>query len=161
MRINALTLLRMNDSLRLDRIDRQIIAELQVNARASFATVGAKVGLSAPAVKRRVDRLRAEGVLTGFTALVEPRALGWGIEAFVELYCSGRTSAEQIRALVRRHREVMAAYTVTGEANALLRLRASDTDHLELALEAIRAEPEVVQTKSAVVLSRLLTRDST
>lgn len=140
----------------MDALDRQIVAQLQRNARASFAVVGARVGLSAPAVKRRVDRLLDRGVITGFTAVVDPEALGWGTEAFVELYCSGRTTAGQIAELARRHPEVSAAYTVTGEANALLRLRTADTGHLEEALERIRAEAAVVQTRSRVVLSRLV-----
>ena len=146
----------MKASLRLDALDRAIVVALERNARSSFSTIGREVGLSAPAVKRRVDQLLARGVLTGFTAVVEPRALGWGTEAFVELFCNGPTSAREMAALVARHPEVVAAYTVTGEANALLRLRVADTDHLEEALERIRGEKAVSQTKSRVVLSRLL-----
>lgn len=148
----------MPDPLRLDAVDRGIVVALERNARASFATIGAQVGLSAPAVKRRLDRLLDAGVITGFTARVDPEALGWSTEAFVELYCDGRTSATQIAGLVARHPEVTAAYTVTGDANALLHLRTSGTDHLEQALERIRAEKAVSQTRSRVVLSRLLTR---
>lgn len=142
----------------MDALDRSIVAQLQQNARASFAAVGSRVGLSAPAVKRRVDRLLQRGVITSFTAVVDEQALGWGTEAFVELYCSGRTTAGEIAELARRHPEVSAAYTVTGEANALLRLRTQDTAHLEEALERIRAENAVVQTRSRVVLSRLVVR---
>jgi DNA-binding Lrp family transcriptional regulator len=56
----------------LDDIDQRIVARLRDDARASFAEIGSAVGLSAPAVKRRVDRLRAAGVITGFTAVVDP-----------------------------------------------------------------------------------------
>lgn len=144
--------------MQLDDLDQQIIAQLLDNARASYADIGTSVGLSAPAVKRRVDRLRKAGVLTGFTAVVDPTAMGWKTEAFVELYCQGRTSPEQIRKSLVRHPEVVAAYTITGEADALIHILASDTGHLESALERIRDEPNVMQTKSVIVLSRLLDR---
>ena len=116
------------------------------------------MGLSAPAVKRRVDRMRHDGVITGYAAVVDPAALGWTTEAFVELFCAGRTSPAEIYASIRRHPEVVAAYTVTGEANALVHLRAHDIQGLEEALERLRNEPNIVQTKTAIVLSRLLGR---
>lgn len=145
----------MDDSLRLDPLDRQIIASLERDARSSYATIGAVVGLSASAVKRRVDRLLHAGVVTAFRAVLDPAAMGWGVEAFIELFCVGRTTAAEIQQLVRRHPEVVAAYTVTGEANAMLQLRAADTGALEVALERLRGERAVIQTNSRVVLSRL------
>ncbi|GAA0357005.1 Lrp/AsnC family transcriptional regulator [Actinoallomurus spadix] len=144
--------------MRLDDIDRRIVACLLENARASFAQIGDEVGLSAPAVKRRVDRLRHDGVITGYAAVVDPSALGWTTEAFVELFCAGRTSPDEISASIRRHPEVVAAYTITGEANALVHLRAHDIQALEQALERLRGEPNIVQTKTSIVLSRLLGR---
>jgi DNA-binding Lrp family transcriptional regulator len=144
--------------LRLDDLDRRIVACLLEDARLSFSQIGGQVGLSAPAVKRRVDRMRHDGVITGYAAVVDPAALGWTTEAFVELFCAGRTSPAEIYASIRRHPEVVAAYTVTGEANALVHLRAHDIQGLEEALERLRNEPNIVQTKTAIVLSRLLGR---
>ena len=86
----------------LDEIDAQIITALIKDARASYAVIGAEVGLSAPAVKRRVDRLRASGAITGFTARVDPAALGWTTEAYVELFCGGSTSPEARSRSTRR-----------------------------------------------------------
>lgn|SRR5690606_1221507 len=140
----------------MDEIDKQIVATLVDNARASYAEIGAVVSLSAPAVKRRVDRLRATGVIRGFTAVVDQAAIGWTTEAFVELYCVGRTSPGQIAEAAARHPEVVAAYTVSGEADALVHLRAADITHLEQALERLRAEPFVSSTRSTIVLSRLV-----
>lgn len=144
--------------MRLDEIDHRIVAHLLEDGRSSYAQIGAAVGLSAPAVKRRVDRLRRDGVITGYAAVVDPAALGWTTEAFVELFCTGRTSPAEIYASIRRHPEVVAAYTITGEANALVHLRANDIQALEAALERLRGEPNIVQTKTSIVLSRLLGR---
>jgi DNA-binding Lrp family transcriptional regulator len=140
----------------MDAVDHRIIALLVADARASYAEIGAKVSLSAPAVKRRVDRLRSSGVIKGFTAVIEPSAVGWTTEAFVELFCTGRTTPAQITVATRRHPEVVGAYTVSGQADALVHLRAADIGHLEQALERLRAEPFVTSTRSMVVLSRLV-----
>jgi len=142
--------------LRLDNVDQRIIALLQEDARASYAEIGAVVSLSAPAVKRRVDRLRSAGVIRGYTAVIDPGAVGWTTEAFVELFCTGRTSPQQLRAAAKRHPAVVGAYTISGEADALVHLRAVDMAELEQALENLRAEPFVTSTRSMIVLSRLV-----
>lgn len=142
--------------MHLDETDHAIIAALVADARSSFAEIGQAVSLSAPAVKRRVDRLRAAGVIKGFTALVDPAAAGGVTEAFVELFCTGRTTPAQIAAVARRHPAVIAAFTITGEADALVHLRAADIPHLEQALEQLRAESFVTSTRSMIVLSRLV-----
>jgi DNA-binding Lrp family transcriptional regulator len=142
--------------LQIDTVDQQIIAALAADARASYADIGTQVSLSAPAVKRRVDRLRAAGVIRGFTAVIDPAAVGWTTEAFVELYCTGRTTPAQLAAAAKRHPAVIGAYTVSGEADALVHLRAADMSHLEQALEKLRAEPFVTSTRSMIVLSRLV-----
>ena len=144
------------DPLRLDDVDQRIIALLTADARTPYAEIGAKVSLSAPAVKRRIDRLRAVGVITGFTVVVDPAAVGWTVEAFVELFCTGRTTPTQLATTVRRHPAVVAAYTLSREADALVPLRAAGMAHLEQALERLRAEPFVTSTRSMIVLSRLL-----
>lgn len=142
----------------MDAIDTQIVALMRENSRRSFQDIGGRVALSAPAVKRRVDRLEATGVLKGYTAVVDPAAMGWTTHAFVALYCEGRMSAGEVRRAVEGHPEVVAAYTVAGEASAVLHVRAEDTAHLEAALERIRDADGVVRTQTQVVLSTLFER---
>src|SRR3977135_544492 len=119
-------------------IDQRIISRLVANARSSYADIGKVVGLSAPAGKRRGDRLLDAGVLRGFTAVVAPEALGWGTEAFVEVHCQGNITPARIRARLEPLPEVVAAYTVSGAADAIVHLRAADIHHLETALERLR-----------------------
>ncbi len=142
----------------MDDIDREIIAQLTKDGRASFRAVGAAIGLSPSATKRRVDRLVDDGVIEGFSAQVDPHVLGWTTDVFVSIFASGNIPPERIRTAIARVPEVHAAYTVTGDADALLHVRVRDTRHLEEVLEAIRREPFVAQTRSLVVLSRLLER---
>jgi DNA-binding Lrp family transcriptional regulator len=144
-----------------DKTDEQIVALLRENARRSYQDIGERVALSAPAVKRRVDRLEAEGVIRGYTATIEPTAFGWHSHAFVELFCEGRMSGSEVSAAVSKHPEVEGAYTVAGGASAILHLRATDTQHLEEALERIRETPGVLRTQTQVVLSTLFERPVT
>lgn len=142
----------------MDDIDHQIVALLVADARSSYGDIGEAVGLSAPAVKRRVDRLRESRVLLGFTAVVNPAALGPVVEAFLELHCAAGTRPEEIRHTVEPLREVVTAFTVTGDADALVHVRTHSIAELEDTIEAIRVDPKIERTVSVVVLSRLLDR---
>ena len=143
--------------MRLDEIDRRIVACLTEDGRSSFREIGDAVGLSAPATKRRVDRLQERGVLR-VAAVLDPAAIGRGTTAFVELFCAGQVEAGRIRVGLTGMDEVVGAWTVTGDADALVHLAVADTDQLEAALERIRAMPFVEKTRSVVVLSRLVER---
>ncbi|GAA1187334.1 Lrp/AsnC family transcriptional regulator [Streptomyces hebeiensis] len=143
-------------SLPLDELDRKILSALVANARASFVEIGACIGLSAPAVKRRVDRMREAEVITGFTTIVRPGALGWRTEAYVEVYCDSAAPPRRIAEVARKYPEIVAAVTVTGAADALLHIRAADIEHFENVLEQIRNEPFIRRTDSTIVLTHLL-----
>jgi DNA-binding Lrp family transcriptional regulator len=142
----------------MDETDHRIVALLRLNARRSFQDIGEHVHLSAPAVKRRIDRLEADGVIQGYTAIVDPRAFGWHAEAFVDLYCEGRMPADAIKQAVEDEPGVVSAHTVAGEASALLHVQARDTQDLELCLERIRATDGITRTVTEVVLSTLFER---
>jgi DNA-binding Lrp family transcriptional regulator len=142
----------------MDDIDRRIVALLRENARRSFKDIGNDVHLTAPAVKRRVDRLEADGVLLGYTAIVDPAAFGWHAEAFVDLYCDGRMPGEAIRQAVEHEPGVVSAHTVAGEASAMIHVRAADTKDLAAALVRIRTTEGITRTVTEVVLSTLLRR---
>ena len=98
----------------VDGIDRKIVALLQESAKRTFADIGADVGLSATAVKRRVDRLEAGGVITGYGARVNWRALGEAIESLIEIYCADRTSPADVGRSLAKVEEIVSAFTVSG-----------------------------------------------
>jgi DNA-binding Lrp family transcriptional regulator len=143
----------------MDDIDRAIIGILVEDGRAPYASIGDRVGLSAPAVKRRMDRLLADGVIDGFTVVLDPDLLGWATEAYVEVHCRGTISPEELREAFARVPQVRAAATVSGTADALLHIVAKDVRDLERALERVRVETaNVDHTETAIVLSRLVDR---
>lgn len=142
----------------MDSLDEQLVAALIQDGRATFAQLGSAVGLSAPAAKRRVDRLRDDGVIASFTAVVNLAALGWGIEALVDVYCQGRIAPKDLARAWRPISEIVSASTVAGGPDAVIRVRARDVQHLEETLERIRGSAAIERTESTIVLSRLIER---
>ncbi|HEX8744938.1 MAG TPA: Lrp/AsnC family transcriptional regulator [Thermoleophilaceae bacterium] len=145
----------------LDDLDRQILALLLEDARASLVEIGERVSLSAPAVKRRIDRLEREGTIRGYTALLDRAALGEATEAFLEVFCEGDTSLPTLRRTLADHPEVVGAYTVAGDPEAIVHVRAADIPHLEQVIERIHSQPNVVRTRTNVVLTTLADRGAT
>ena len=142
----------------MDAIDSRIIDQLRQNARAGYGDIGDVVGLSASAVKRRVDKLVADKVIRGFTVQVDPAVEGLAVEAYVELFCRGTVAPEELRRILLAVPEVVEAGTVAGDADAIVRLRSRDIPSMEEALERVRSAPNVDHTRSAIVFSRLVDR---
>ncbi len=142
----------------MDEVDRQILALLTDDGRRTYDDIARRVSLSAPAVKRRVDRLRREGTLRGFTAVVDQQALGYGAEALIELFYGPGVTLDEVAASLRAVPEVVEAWSVTGEADALARVRTRDNADLERLIRGLQSDGTVVRTRSQVVLSRLVHR---
>ena len=143
---------------RLDDTDRKIVASLQRDGRRSFADIGREVGLSTPAVKRRVDRLERTGVIRGYAAVVDAAKLGGGFEAIAEVYCADRTTPRDVLDSVTGIPEVVSAVTVSGEPDAVLRVQVDDIRHLERLIGTLRRRPNIVRTRTMIVLSVLVDR---
>jgi Lrp/AsnC family transcriptional regulator, leucine-responsive regulatory protein len=141
----------------LDATDRKLIALLRRDSKRTFADLGGEVSLSATAVKRRVDRLQRDGVIQGYGAIVDPQMLGEGLEALVEIYCSDSTAPIDVKASVDMP-EVVTAFTVSGEPDALVRVRVDSIRHLEKVVEHLRRDPNIVRTRTLIVLSTIIDR---
>ena len=142
----------------MDAIDRQILALLVEDGRRTYDDIARQVSLSAPAVKRRVDRMRAHGALRGFTAIVDHSSLGSSTEALIELFFAPGTPLDDVATTLRRHPEVVEAWSVTGEADAIARVRTRDNGDLERVIIELQRDGLVERTRSQVVLSRLVAR---
>jgi DNA-binding Lrp family transcriptional regulator len=142
----------------MDDTDRRILALLVEDGRRSFDDLGRRVALSPSAAKRRVDRLRASGALRGFTAMVDHEALGAGTEALVELFYAPGTLLDAVADSLRGHPEVVEAWSVTGDADAIARVRTQDNAALERLIMDLQRDGHVVRTRSQVVMSQLVRR---
>ncbi|HUO73760.1 MAG TPA: Lrp/AsnC family transcriptional regulator [Solirubrobacteraceae bacterium] len=142
----------------MDAADRQILALLVEDGRRTYDDIAGRISLSAPAVKRRIDRLRARGALRGFTAVVDHAALGDQTEALIELFFAPGTLLDRVADTLRGLPEVVEAWSVTGEADAIARVRTHDNADLERVIMDLQRDGLVVRTRSQVVLSRLVAR---
>ena len=142
----------------MDGVDRQIVALLVEDGRRTYDDIGRSVALSAPAVKRRVDRLRQAGAIRGFSAIVDHAALGDQTEALIELFFAPGTQLATVGETLRAHPQVLDAWSVTGDADAIARVRTRDNVDLERLIRELQHDGQVVRTRSQVVLSQLVRR---
>lgn len=139
----------------LDRADLRILEALQSNGRITNADLAEKVNLSASACLRRVQRLEHDGVITGYAAQVDPRAVGLGLQAFVRVQLR-QHDAESIALFVRRveeSKEVVACHALTGDMDYLLHVVVEDLDHFSrFLLDRLLNESGVADVNSSFVL---------
>ncbi len=135
-----------------DPLDLRILALLQEDGRRTVADMSGRLGLSPTAVKRRIERLEAAGVITGYSARVDYTRLGWGISAFTELLFSGTTMPDEMDRLVARLPEVTAVYTTAGTPDVVALVRATSVAHLRDVIDRLRAIPGLRGTRTHVIL---------
>ncbi|MCV2350204.1 Lrp/AsnC family transcriptional regulator [Paucibacter sp. Y2R2-4] len=113
----------------MDRLDRRILALLQHDARLSSEAIATEVGLSATAVQRRIKKLREDGVIEAQVAVLDPRALGFGVTAIVEVQLAEASREAVIDGFKRQmdaQPEVQQCYYVAGESDFVLIVNAVD-----------------------------------
>jgi Lrp/AsnC family leucine-responsive transcriptional regulator len=142
----------------VDATSERLVELLVQDGRASLTALASALNLSVPAVKRRVDRLERDGVIRGYTALVDPDARSGTTEAIVELFCSERTGRREVEKVIAGHPEIRLALTVAGDSDVVLLVRTRDTQHLEDLLVTLRGSPFVHRTRAQVILGRVLDR---
>lgn len=135
-----------------DPLDLRILVLLQQDGRRTVADIAGRVALSPTAVKRRIERLEAAGVITGYTARVDYAKLGWGVSAFVELRFTGTTSPGEMDRVVAGVPEVSAVYTTAGTHDVSALVRARSVEHLRDVIHRLRARPKIVGTRTLVIL---------
>ena len=136
----------------LDDIDHAIVGLLTEDARRTLSDIGERVALSAPAVKRRVDRLESLGVIAGYTAVVDHAQLGRPLLAFCELRFAGTTKVADIAGVAAGLAEVEAVYTTAGDPDALVLIRVRDVADLTRVIDLLRRSGRVTGTKTLMVL---------
>ena len=142
----------------LDAFDLALLAALQGDGRLTNQELAERVNLSASQCSRRRLRLEREGVIRGYRAVLSPRALHLAITAFVQVTLAAHTkeNAESFKSLVRQRPEVLDGFTLTGEADYLLRVVTTDLDALsELVNEVLLPHPAVARVQSRIVLDRI------
>jgi Lrp/AsnC family leucine-responsive transcriptional regulator len=140
----------------VDASDLRILRELQENARLSLAELGRRVGLSAPAVGERLQRLERDGVITGYRADVDPRALGLGLTAVIRVR-PAPGQLENVADLARRTPEIVECRRVTGDDCYIATAHLRDVEHLEEVIDHFVA---LGQTTTSIAQSSPVPRRS-
>ena len=140
----------------LDDTDLHILDLLQANARETQVEIARAVGLAPSAVLERVRKLEARGVLKGYSATVDPKALGLGLLAFVAVRSDEAGSENRIASALAELPEVLEAHHVAGDDCYLIKIRARDAEHLGLLLRTrISRVPGVRSTRTTIVLETI------
>ena len=142
----------------LDRIDLRLVELLQADGRRPYAELGAEVGISGPSAHERVKKLEARRVIQGYTAVVAPDALGFGVLAFTSLTQAPGKGAHDLGVDFKDIPEIEECHHIAGEADYLLKIRVRDTLDLERIIHRLQLNPHVFSTKTDVVLSSAFER---
>ena len=141
-----------------DAIDARLLAILQKDAHMTAESLGAALNLSPSQAGRRRQRLEADGVIRGYVARLDPAALGLTVQAFVQVQMASQTpdAARAFARLIERQPEIIAAWTLTGEADYLLRVYCEDLGALNRLIHHILLpDPAVARVQSQIVMDRL------
>jgi Lrp/AsnC family transcriptional regulator, leucine-responsive regulatory protein len=151
--------IQQNDIRRrdLDAFDRKILGVLTRDANVSYAELGERIGLSAPAVHERVKRMKRTGAIRQTSVLIDPVAIGKPLLAFVHVDTRGWGKTPELMAIAELP-EVEEVHSVAGDASMLLKVRTGDSRALEGLLARIYDVPGVIATRSYIVLSTHLER---
>jgi Lrp/AsnC family leucine-responsive transcriptional regulator len=139
----------------LDAVNLRLLGELQADARLSLAELGRRVGLSAPAVTERLQRLRDAGVITAYRTEVDPRALGLALSVVLRVRPSPRQLPKVVE-VARKSSEVVECHRITGEDCFFMKLHVRDVEHLEEVID--RFLPFGQTTTSIIQSSPVTTR---
>ncbi len=136
----------------LDERDLEIVTALREDARATYADIAARVGLSASSVHERVRKLEANGVITAYRAVVDPEAMGLFVTALIAVTPLDPQQPDDLPDRLLDLPEVEDCLSVAGEANYILKVRTRSTNHLEELIRRLR-EKAGVSTRTTIVLS--------
>lgn len=145
---------------KLDKIDKELLKQLQINGRATISSLSEAVSLSMPAVSERVKRLEASGVIQKFTALLNPSLVDKQLLALVHIGFSQQKHADQFVDFIETERDIKECFRITGNYEFTLKVQTSNTTTLAELLNRIKAQPGVNKTHSTIVLSTVLDRPS-
>lgn len=141
------------ETFELDEIDRQILEGLQGDAKVSLNRLGERVGLSAPSVMERVRKLEQARIITGYHAILNARAIGLDVTAFIGVRVQSPSAIEAFEAWVEEVPHILECHHVTGGHTLMLKVKARNTAALEQLIRLIRSFEGVASTETMVVLS--------
>ncbi|WCN36184.1 Lrp/AsnC family transcriptional regulator [Aneurinibacillus uraniidurans] len=138
----------------MNALDYKILQLLTTNGRATWAELAANVGMSGPAIADRVRRLEEQGVIKGYTAILNPESVGYEMTAFISISIDQLEHRELFLARVPEIPEVQECHHVAGEYDYLLKVRCQGTKDLDRIIsQELRRLPGVFKTQTTITLN--------
>lgn len=138
---------------RIDDIDVKILELLQDQGRIKRNQIAENVGLSVPSVSERMRKLEDKGIIKGFHAVLEPKALSYDVGAFIRVNVDGSNNYPAFLEKCTENVEILETHSITGEGSHILKIRTKNTAGLENLLAQIQTWPGVKGTMTSIVLS--------
>ena len=142
-----------NEVVSLDQVDRDILAMLQQDGRASASYIAQEIGMSIPAVTDRIKKLQESGVIMGFTALLDHRKMGRDVSAFITVISESSAHYSDVVLQANKTPEIVQCFTTTGNGSHVLLAVTENTTSLEKLLRIIQGWPGVMRTETQMILS--------
>ena len=142
-----------NEVVSLDQVDRDILAMLQQDGRASASHIAQEIGMSIPAVTDRIKKLQESGVIMGFTALLDHRKMGRDVSAFITVISESSAHYSDVVIQANKTPEIVQCFTTTGNGSHVLLAVTENTTSLEKLLRIIQGWPGVMRTETQMILS--------
>ena len=136
----------------MDIIDKRIITLLSENASATATDIGNAVNLSIPAVNKRIQKLKSDGIIKGFTVLTDPKKVEKPVIAFVFLVMQYGKGVEPLLKYIENDRDVLECYAITGEYDYLIKVCAESVEKLEDKLLFIKSRDGVIRSHTMLSL---------
>ena len=136
----------------MDSIDRQIIRLLQKNARSSISEISAQVNLSIPATSDRIRKIESAGIITQYTAIVNPSAVNRKLTALMFISLEKPRFSDQFVSFVNTQDEILECHYLTGDFDYLMKIVTESTETLEALLRRVKSIPGVQKTQTIVTL---------
>lgn len=137
----------------VSQTDARLLKILQADGRRSYADLGTDLGMAGPSAHERVKKLEAKGVIRGYTANVDPRAVGLGVLAFTWVTQAPGTITVDLMPKFAEIAEIEECHHVAGEADYILKIRARDMEHLGDVIRRVQVTPNVFATETDVVFA--------
>jgi Lrp/AsnC family leucine-responsive transcriptional regulator len=150
----SLVITRGEQLSKLDEIDFRILSILQEDGRTPVAEIARQVNLASPSIHERISKLEQEGIIKGYTVILDSKKLGKDVTAFIGIRVNhALSSGDMVVSELMKIMNILEAHTVTGDDDILIKVKTENTTTLEKLLKKIYSIKGILNTKTIVVLS--------
>jgi DNA-binding Lrp family transcriptional regulator len=138
-----------------ENLDQKLVNALLRDGRASLRSLAEELDVSVTTVSNHISNLEEEGIITGYTPVVDYDKLGYDVTAVIQLKCEGSALAE-ITDRLREHTQMVSVYEVTGDHDIVAIGKFTDTDHMNDQIKELLVDPDIKESNTSVVLNTVL-----